>query len=204
MKIVQEKRAEIRKQQEERVIEFLREKGILKPGFTSFKISYDDGPGKDFDMVQVILQFMQKMENVPFWDILMKVKQFHDTYDIPIATFPQVIEVKEGAVRLNLMYEEMVETQNATRREDLTEVFDGIGDQLYILAGTILKYGMQEIIIDGFNAIHDSNMTKLSEDGSPIYREGDGKVLKGPFYKPPTEDLIKILQNGTRRNNNKP
>lgn len=202
MKIVQEKRSEIRKDQEERVIKFLVEKGILAPGFTSFKISYDDKPGKDFDLVQLFVQLLQKEEFFPFHDILMKVKQFHDTYNIPIEDKPVVIEVREGAVRLNLMYEEMIETQDATRKEDLVEVFDGIGDQLYILAGTILKYGMQDVILKGFNAIHDSNMTKLSEDGSPIYRKGDGKVMKGPFYKPPTEDLIKILQDESRRDNN--
>jgi predicted HAD superfamily Cof-like phosphohydrolase len=43
------------------------------------------------------------------------------------------------------------------------------------------------------DAIHESNMSKLGEDGKPIYREGDGKVLKGPGYKTPTDDIRKLV-----------
>ena len=61
---------------------------------------------------------------------------------------------------------------------------DALGDKLYILCGTILKHGMQDVIKAVFDEIHASNMSKLGEDGKPIYRE-DGKVLKGESYFKP-------------------
>ena len=64
------------------------------------------------------------------------------------------------------------------------EIADALGDQLYILLGTIVKHGMQHVIVDVFNEIHRSNMSKLGPDGEPILRE-DGKILKGPNYRPP-------------------
>jgi predicted HAD superfamily Cof-like phosphohydrolase len=62
---------------------------------------------------------------------------------------------------------------------------------LYILCGTIIEHGMQDKIEDVFNEIHRSNMSKLGEDGNPIYRE-DGKVLKGVNYFKP--HIKKILE----------
>jgi len=58
------------------------------------------------------------------------------------------------------------------------------------LCGTILKHGMQDVIIDVFNEIQASNMSKLDSDGKPILRE-DGKILKGPGYFKP--DLSKFI-----------
>jgi predicted HAD superfamily Cof-like phosphohydrolase len=55
---------------------------------------------------------------------------------------------------------------------------------MYILCGTILTHGMQDIIETVFNEIQQSNMSKLGVDGNPIYRN-DGKVMKGPNYKRP-------------------
>jgi predicted HAD superfamily Cof-like phosphohydrolase len=65
-----------------------------------------------------------------------------------------------------------------------------LGDQLYILCGTILKHGLQHKIDDVFNEIQRSNMSKLDLNGQPIFRE-DGKVLKGQNYFKP--NLKKIL-----------
>ena len=61
---------------------------------------------------------------------------------------------------------------------------------LYILCGTIIEHGLQDKIDDVFNEIQRSNMSKLDEDGQPIFRE-DGKVLKGPNYFKP--NISKIL-----------
>jgi predicted HAD superfamily Cof-like phosphohydrolase len=82
------------------------------------------------------------------------------------------------------MKEENVEYLVACGEGNLPEIADALGDQLYILLGTIIKHGMQDVIADVFREIHDSNMTKLGEDGLPILRE-DGKILKGPNYKKP-------------------
>ena len=72
----------------------------------------------------------------------------------------------------------------AANNSDMIEVADALGDMLYILCGTIIEHGMQDLIEDVFEEIQKSNMSKLGTDGNPIYRE-DGKVLKGPNYFKP-------------------
>jgi predicted HAD superfamily Cof-like phosphohydrolase len=88
------------------------------------------------------------------------------------------------------MEEENKEYLDACAEYNTVEIADALGDQLYILAGTMITHGMQDKIMEVFNEIHRSNMSKLDEDGKPIYRN-DGKVLKGPGYFKP--DLIPIL-----------
>jgi predicted HAD superfamily Cof-like phosphohydrolase len=90
------------------------------------------------------------------------------------------------------MKEENDEYLEACYNKSLVEVADALGDQLYILCGTILKHGMQHIILDVFNEIQASNMSKLGEDGKPILRE-DGKILKGPgYFRPDLNKFIKV------------
>jgi len=74
---------------------------------------------------------------------------------------------------------------------DAVEIADALGDQLYILCGTILSHGMQHVIEEVFMEIQSSNMSKLGADGQPIYRE-DGKVMKGPNYFRP--NIAQILE----------
>ena len=87
------------------------------------------------------------------------------------------------------MEEENKEYLEAAQNNDLVEVADALGDMLYILCGTIIEHGMQDKIEAVFNEIQKSNMSKLGEDGVPIYRE-DGKVLKGPNYFKPNLKAI--------------
>lgn len=87
-------------------------------------------------------------------------------------------------LRHRLMEEENDEYLEAALKNDVTGVADALGDQLYILCGTILKHGMQHVIEKVFDEIHRSNMSKLGEDGKPVLRE-DGKILKGPGYFKP-------------------
>ena len=82
------------------------------------------------------------------------------------------------------MSEENEEYLVAANNNDMIEVADALGDMLYILCGTILEHGMQDIIEPIFDEIQKSNMSKLGDDGNPIFRE-DGKVLKGPNYFKP-------------------
>lgn len=89
------------------------------------------------------------------------------------------------------MREENEEYLEAANNDDLVEVADALGDMLYILCGTIIEHGMQEVIEDVFEEIQRSNMSKLGADGKPIYRE-DGKVLKGENYFKP--DIASILE----------
>ncbi|MGB2339177.1 MAG: hypothetical protein ACPH7I_04760, partial [Flavobacteriaceae bacterium] len=80
---------------------------------------------------------------------------------------------------------------DAMKNKDLIEVADALGDMLYILCGTIITHGMQDVIDEVFEEVQRSNMSKLGSDGKPIYRE-DGKVLKGPNYFKP--NIAKILK----------
>ena len=73
----------------------------------------------------------------------------------------------------------------------MVEIADALGDQLYILCGTILKHGLQDKIIEIFQEIQRSNMSKLDAEGKPIYRE-DGKVMKSNLYFKP--DIKSILE----------
>jgi len=90
--------------------------------------------------------------------------------------------------------EELLEYLEACNNDDLVEITDALADQLYILLGTMVAHGMGDIIEDVFDEVHRSNMSKLGEDGKPIYRE-DGKILKGPDYFHP--NLKEILDEQT-------
>ena len=89
------------------------------------------------------------------------------------------------------MKEENEEYLEAAKNNDIVEIADALGDQLYILCGTILRHGLQHKIEEVFNEIQRSNMSKLDEFGKPIYRE-DGKVLKSSLYFIP--DIKKIIE----------
>ncbi len=122
---------------------------------------------------------------------IKSVKEFHAAFGLGINETPVAnLGEAKNLLRFNLMKEENEEYLEAANNNDLTEVADALGDMLYILCGTIIEHGMQSKIEEVFQEIQRSNMSKLGEDGKPIYRE-DGKVLKGPNYFKP--DIDKIL-----------
>ncbi len=114
-----------------------------------------------------------------------QVAEFHEVFKIGNEEKP-LGKVDEATFRLryNLMKEENEEYLEAAQNGDLVEIADALGDMMYILCGTILKHGVQDVIEDIFDEIQRSNMSKLDEEGNPIYRE-DGKILKGPQYVRP-------------------
>ena len=113
------------------------------------------------------------------------VKKFHNTYKLGYSETPIAnLGNNKNKLRFSLMSEENEEYLEAANNDDIIEVADALGDMLYILCGTIIEHGMQDIIEDVFDEIQRSNMSKLGEDGEPIYRV-DGKVLKGPNYFKP-------------------
>ncbi|MEH6514305.1 nucleoside triphosphate pyrophosphohydrolase family protein [Maribacter arcticus] len=119
------------------------------------------------------------------------VKEFHNSFGLGVSE-NMIADLGEAknTLRFNLMDEENKEYLEAAQNNDLVEVADALGDMLYILCGTILEHGMQYKIEEVFNEIQRSNMSKLGEDGKPIYRE-DGKVLKGPnYFKPNIETIL--------------
>ena len=121
-----------------------------------------------------------------------QVEDFQKTFKLKMNDSPTA-EVDQALyqLRYNLMHEENIEYLDACKDGDLTEVADALGDKLYILLGTIITHGMQHIIEDVFNEIHSSNMSKLDENGKPIYR-ADGKIMKSDKYFRP--DIKSILQ----------
>ncbi len=117
---------------------------------------------------------------------------FHKTYGLRHESTPTIgVSVEEMALRHRLMAEENDEYLEAARAGDMVEVADALGDMLYILCGTMVTHGMQDVMADVFRTIQDSNMSKLGPDGKPIYRE-DGKVMKGPNYFRP--DISGVLE----------
>ncbi|WP_420601645.1 hypothetical protein [Flagellimonas sp.] len=119
------------------------------------------------------------------------VEQFHNSFGLGVLQRPKADLGKDkNQLRFNLMDEENKEYLEAANNGDLIEVADALGDMLYILCGTILEHGMQYKIEEVFEEIQRSNMSKLGENGKPIYRE-DGKVLKGPNYFKP--DIKAVL-----------
>ena len=123
---------------------------------------------------------------------LKGVARFHKAFGLGKAPAPTASLSEELiALRYRLMAEENEEYLHAARENDLIEVADALGDMLYILCGTILEHGMQDVIEEVFQKIQESNMSKLGRDGAPIYRE-DGKVMKGPDYFTP--DIAGVLK----------
>ena len=119
------------------------------------------------------------------------VREFHEAFGQANGLYVKNLTQDEFELRHRLMAEENDEYLQACRESNIEEIADALGDQLYILCGTILKHGLQHKIQQVFSEIHRSNMSKLDADGKPLIRE-DGKILKSDRYLPP--DIKKILQ----------
>jgi predicted HAD superfamily Cof-like phosphohydrolase len=124
-------------------------------------------------------------------DKIDAVKAFHTAFKIGHKESPQAdLGTAKNKLRFDLMKEENEEYLEAANANDVVEVADALGDMLYILCGTIIEHGLQYKIEEVFNEIQRSNMSKLGDNGEPIYRE-DGKVLKGPnYFRPNILDII--------------
>jgi predicted HAD superfamily Cof-like phosphohydrolase len=116
------------------------------------------------------------------------VAEFMTTYGQTIRTNP-VLDVPERQLRFDLIKEEFEELEKAQSEDDFIEVVDAWADLVYVIYGAALAHGVD---LDAVLAeVQRSNMSKLGEDGKPIYRESDGKVLKGPNFFTP--DVSKVL-----------
>ena len=124
------------------------------------------------------------------------VEQFQRAFNSGVQTAPTAnIGLEKARFRHELMCEESQEYLDAVEAGDVVEVADALGDQLYVLCGTIIEHGMQGVIEDVFAEIHRSNMTKLGDDGKPVYRK-DGKVAKGPKYiRPDLKEIVESKMN---------
>lgn len=125
-------------------------------------------------------------------ETIQAVEEFHNAFGIE-NNYTPTAQLSEADIllRYKLMREENEEYLEAAQNGDIVEIADALGDQLYILCGTILKHGLQHKIAEVFQEIQRSNMSKLDENGKPIYRE-DGKVMKSNLYFKP--DIKAILE----------
>lgn len=124
-------------------------------------------------------------------DQLDSVRCFHEVFQAymertPTATVPAAIS--QG--RIQMFLEELEEYQAAVHNHDIVEIADALTDMLYVLLGTFITHGLQDIAEELFAEVHRSNMSKLDEQGQPIFRE-DGKVLKSDQFSDP--DLRSII-----------
>jgi len=117
-----------------------------------------------------------------------KVKTFMETFGQEVKTKPSFSSDKINSLRYDLIKEELEELKEAMENKDLLEVADALTDILYVAYGAGHAFGID--LDKCFEEVQNSNMSKLGEDGKPIYNES-GKVMKGPKYFKP--DLTKFV-----------
>ena len=111
-----------------------------------------------------------------------KVGTFMKTFGQEVKTKPSFSTDKINKLRIDLIKEELEELTEAMNNEDLLEVADALTDILYVTYGAGHAFGID--LDKCFKEVQNSNMSKLGEDGKPIYNE-KGKVMKGPNYFKP-------------------
>ena len=117
-----------------------------------------------------------------------KVGLFMTTFGQEVKKKPSFSTDKINKLRLDLIKEELSELTDAMNNKDLLEVADALTDILYVTYGAGHAFGID--LDKCFDEVQNSNMSKLDEDGKPIYNE-NGKVMKGPNYFKP--DLSKFV-----------
>ena len=132
-----------------------------------------------------------KTVNTPV-DTLGGVKVFHETYGLPVKNTPDLSCEKTKSLRINLLQEELDELKESLAEDDIVGVLDALTDLQYVLDGAYLSFGLHHVKAAAFDEVQRSNMSKLDEDGKPICREEDGKILKGPNYFKP--DLAQFIE----------
>ena len=118
-----------------------------------------------------------------------KVRNFMKAFGQEVKRSPEFPTEETAKLRIELIVEELNELIDAKEDKDLIGIADALTDILYVTYGAGHAFGID--LDECFREVQRSNMSKLGEDGKPIYRE-DGKVLKGPNYSEP--DLKKTLQ----------
>ena len=117
-----------------------------------------------------------------------KVRLFMKTYGQEVKDKAGFSDAKTNKLRIELIKEELEELTEAMQDENLLEVADALTDILYVTYGAGHAFGID--LDKCFDEVQNSNMSKLGEDGKPIYNEA-GKVMKGPNYFKP--DLSKFV-----------
>jgi predicted HAD superfamily Cof-like phosphohydrolase len=122
-------------------------------------------------------------------DAMASVVSFHEAFGLPRASRPGTdIPTELAKLRVDLLAEEIGEFADASARNDIVGIADALADIVYVAYGAAVTYGID--LDAALREVHQSNMSKLDEQGRPVQRE-DGKVLKSGQYRPP--DISGIL-----------
>ena len=117
-----------------------------------------------------------------------KVKKFMKTFGQEVNTSPSFPTEKIVKLRYELIKEELSELNEAIKDKNLEEIADALTDILYVTYGAGHAFGIN--LDKCFQEVQNSNMSKLGEDGKPVYNDR-GKVMKGPnYFKPNLKKLI--------------
>ena len=125
---------------------------------------------------------------------------FQKVFKSNYATQPCLLSEEDWKLRLKLSQEELDEYQEACENGDLVEIFDAILDRLFLAFGDAVCHGLQYKLIDGFNEVVASNMSKLDDNGEPLINGVNcildnsrpfGKVLKSKnFFEPNLKQFL--------------
>jgi len=116
------------------------------------------------------------------------VGDFMEAFGQEVNCEPTLRDQDTQDLRIDLIQEELDELALGIDNNDIVEVADALTDLLYVVYGAGHAFGID--LDECFTEVHESNMSKLGEDGRPIYRE-DGKVLKGPnYFVPNLEEIL--------------
>ena len=126
---------------------------------------------------------------------LAQVLEFYKAFRIPHNTEPKAPDNDRQFLRWRLISEEFNEVSKEMKADpeqvDLTKMAKELADLLYVVHGTVIEFGLQDVFGEVFSAVHASNMSKLRSDGTPIIDHG-GKILKSENYFEP--DLSFVTQ----------
>jgi NTP pyrophosphatase (non-canonical NTP hydrolase) len=138
----------------------------------------------------VLTPFRNNSKSDAVCDWVLKVREFNKAFNIKAPTF----NFSEIDMQFKLVDEEIKElydnfSYSSINDPNNPEVLDAIADSIYVLIGLAEKLGYD--LTGAFAEVHRSNMSKLGEDGKPIFRS-DGKIMKGPHYfKPDLKSFLK-------------
>lgn len=133
---------------------------------------------------------------------IRKLKEFHSVFKCVANETPTLLSDELSNLRYDMSLEELKEYKEAVENKDLVGILDSIIDRIYLAIGDAVAHGLTDILMDGFDEVHSSNMSKLDFEGNAIINgEGGvfksnqplGKVLKSAYYRKP--DLKTILEN---------
>ena len=156
-------------------------------------VSHDEDPINEDPEPPFFRDEKTGMLAIEFEDLFGKTNfelagQFMRAFGQEVLTKPTLPEPELAKLRLELIREEVEELNVGIEGMDIVEIADALTDILYVVYGAGHAFGID--LDTCYSEVHRSNMSKLGEDGKPIYRE-DGKVMKGPdYFSPNLKDIL--------------